>query len=304
MFTQYSVSESSILKLSVAGAGLLALVGVLFGLWANSLAIMFDGTYSLVSLLLSLLSLKALKVAESPADLRFNFGRLQVEPLVIALKGLVIAVICVLSFVAAVHALLNGGREIAAARAIGFSLLCVVLCFAIWWRLRNVNQRLQSALVNAEQQQWWMDAVLSCAVLLGFAAAWWLQYSRWPQLAPYADPLLVILVSGFFIRVPLQMIWQAVTELLWISPPAALRKQVYRELEALGISHRQCKMAKSGSYLLLEVQIGVEHAAQMAGLQQQLTVSLQGLPLEPVVWIDFYYQPKVPRTAAKMPLRD
>lgn len=292
MFTLYSGSESSIIRLSVAGAGLLAVAGVIFGLWANSLAIMFDGTYSLVSLLLSLLSLKALSVAESPANQRFNFGRFHIEPLVIALKGLVIALVCVVSFLAAVHALLNGGREIAATRAIWFSLLCVVLCFAIWWRLRQVNQTLQSALVHAEQQQWWMDAVLSCAVLLGFAIAWWLQYSAWPQLAPYADPVLVILVSGFFIRVPVQMIWQAVTELLWVSPPAALRKQVYRELEVLGISHRQCKMAKSGSYLMLEVKVGVEHAAQMDGLQQQLVARLQHLPLEPVVWIDFYYKNK------------
>lgn len=43
---------------------------------------------------------------------------------------------------------------------------------------------------------------------------------------------------------------------------------------------------------MLEVEIGVEHAAQMDGLQQQLVARLQHLPLEPVVWIDFYYQTK------------
>lgn len=88
------------------------------------------------------------------------------------------------------------------------------------------------------------------------------------------------------------------TQRLWVSPPAALRKQVYRELESLGISHRQCKMAKSGSYLMLEVKMGIEHAAQMVGLQQQLVARLQHLPLEPKVWIDFYYQTNLTNTQA------
>lgn len=281
-------SESSIIKFSAAGAGFFALVGIGWGLWAHSMAIVFDGSYSLVSLGLSLLSLMALRVATSPADNRFNFGRLPAEPLAIAVKGLVILLVCLVSFGAAVLAIVHGGREVAAGKAIFFALLSVLLCFFIWWRLRKANTSLQSVLVEAEQHQWWMDGVLSLAVLLGFVLTWSLQFTALAHWALYADPVLVILVSGYFIQVPLKMLKNAVNELLMVSPSAELRKQVYRELESLGISHRQCKMAKSGSYLLLEVRIGIERVEQMQGVQQQLERKLAELPLEPVVWLDFY----------------
>ena len=286
-------SESSILKFSAAGAGFFALVGIGWGLWAHSMAIVFDGSYSLVSLGLSLLSLLALRVASAPADSRFNFGRLQAEPLSIAVKGMVILLVCVVSFAAAVMAVLDGGRQVAADKAIFFALLSVLVCFAIWWRLRQANLSLQSVLVEAEQNQWWMDAVLSLAVLLGFILTWGLQFTPYAGWALYADPVMVILVSGYFIQVPLRMLWHSINELLMISPPPELRKQVYRELESLGISHRQCKMAKSGSYLLLEVRIGVERVEQMQGVQNQLEHKLMQLPLEPVVWLDFYCKPSV-----------
>ncbi len=298
MLSLNSRSESSILKFSAAGAGFFALVGIGWGLWAHSMAIVFDGSYSLVSLGLSLLSLLALKVSTSPADSRFNFGRLPAEPLAIAVKGMVILLVCLVSFAAAVMALLDGGRQIAADKAIFFALLSVLVCFAIWWRLRRANVSLQSVLVEAEQNQWWMDAVLSLAVLIGFIVTWSLQFTPFAAWALYADPVMVILVSGYFIQVPLRMVFSAINELLMISPPAELRKQVYRELENLGISHRQCKMAKSGSYLLLEVRIGISRVEQMQGLQQQLERQLAHLPLEPVIWLDFYCQIARPQQQA------
>ena len=61
MFTSLA-RENLALTLSAVGAGLFALAGITWGLWVDSLVIIFDGAYSLISLGLSLLSLYAARL--------------------------------------------------------------------------------------------------------------------------------------------------------------------------------------------------------------------------------------------------
>ena len=288
-------TEASTLVFSAAVAGFFALVGIFWGIATGSLAILFDGAYSFVSLLLSLLSVQALKLAESPANNQFNFGRILIEPLTIAVKGLVILLVCVVSFASALVALLNGGREVMAGMASLFALISLLGCVLTWLLLKRRQAEFQSALIGAEARQWQMDSVLSAAVLLGFVLAWALQRAGHPQWAAYADPLLVIAASVYFMLIPVRMTFQALRELLLTSPNPALRKQVYRALSGLGIAHNQCKMAKVGSYLILEVKVQIERTEQMDEIRPLILQHLSDLPLEVRLQVDFY--------AAKKPMR-
>ncbi|WP_258868217.1 cation transporter [Alkalilimnicola ehrlichii] len=196
--------EKTALTLSAAIAGLFALAGIGWGLWIDSLMILFDGAYSLVSLVLSLLSVYAARVVRRPANARFPFGHGAVEPLVIAVKGLTIALVCILSFGSAVHALLTGGRAVAADMAMLFAAVSVLGCLVTWLYLQWVHTRNGSGLIAAENRQWLMDTVLSAAVLTGFGLAWCLEQTAWSQWAVYTDPVMVILISGYFITVPVR----------------------------------------------------------------------------------------------------
>ena len=66
MFTSLA-RENLALTLSAVGAGLFAFAGITLGLWVGSLVILFDGSYSLISLGLSLLSLYAARLVRRPA---------------------------------------------------------------------------------------------------------------------------------------------------------------------------------------------------------------------------------------------
>ncbi|MGO1657800.1 MAG: cation transporter [Marinobacter sp.] len=100
-----------------------------------------------------------------------------------------ITLVCALSLVSAIVALLKGGRAVSADRALIFAAVSVLGCVAVWLYLKWAGRAGFSGLVIAEQQQWFMDAVLSAAVLVGFGFAWWLEQSARYAWAVYADPV-------------------------------------------------------------------------------------------------------------------
>lgn len=254
MFTSLA-RENMALTISAAGAALFAVAGIVWGLWVESMVILFDGAYSLISLVLSLLSLYAARLVRRPANAQYPFGFGAVEPLVIAVKGLVIATLCVLSLGSAIVALVQGGRPVEASMAVLFGLVNVVGCGLVWFYLHWCSQRSGSGLVNAEKRQWLMDTALSVAVMLGFACAWLLEQSRWSHLSVYADPVMMLVISVYFITVPVRMILESIQELLLAAPAETAMDDVQEALEGLGLDPDRVKVAKIGPTLLLEARM-------------------------------------------------
>lgn len=246
MCAQTSLNEKRILTFSALLASGFAGGGLVLGLMVGSLVIVFDGVYSLVSLLLTLLSLAVSRYIARPAKRQFPFGKAMLEPLVIAIKGSVILLIVSYSLYSAVEALMSGGREVDASIATIFGVVNVIGCSYGWWHIAKKSKRFSSGLVEAEVKQWQMDTLLSVAVTLGFIAAWLVSLSPFAQYAVYADPVMMLLMSFYFIKVPLEMLAGALRELLMMKPDeeichavneevSALDKQVTQDLEVAGV---------------------------------------------------------------------
>ncbi|MEF1228654.1 cation transporter, partial [Vibrio fortis] len=165
-------NENRVLMFSALLASGFALGGLALGLIVGSLVIVFDGVYSLISLLLTLLSLAASKYINRPSDSNFPFGRAIIEPIVIAFKAAVILIVVGYSLYSAVGALMTGGREVDASIATIFGALNVLGCGYAWWYIANKSKSFSSGLIEAESKQWQMDTLLSVAVTAGFVAAW------------------------------------------------------------------------------------------------------------------------------------
>lgn len=247
--------ENRALVASAAMAAFFAVSGIGWGLWIDSLVIVFDGAYSLMSLGLSLLSLYAARLVRRPASARYPFGMGAVEPLVIAFKGLVIGLVCLISLVSAAVALMQGGRPVGAGMAMLFGAVSVVGCLLIWAYLVRASNANNSGLIQAERRQWLMDSALSAAVLIGFACAWMQEHSQWSALAVYADPLMMLVISLYFIRVPVRMVRDAIKELLLAAPNKEAIDDIKRTLAAQGFKTEGVKVAKSGPHLLLEAKL-------------------------------------------------
>ena len=246
MCAHTSLNEKRILTFSALLASGFAGGGLVLGLMVGSLVIVFDGVYSLVSLLLTLLSLAVSRYIARPAKRQFPFGKAMLEPLVIAIKGSVILLIVSYSLYSAVEALMSGGREVDASIATIFGVVNVIGCSYAWWHIAKKSKRFSSGLVEAEVKQWQMDTLLSVAVTLGFIAAWLVSLSPFAQYAVYADPVMMLLMSFYFIKVPLEMLAGALRELLMMKPDeeichavneevSALDKQVTQDLEVAGV---------------------------------------------------------------------
>jgi predicted Co/Zn/Cd cation transporter (cation efflux family) len=208
-----------------------------------------------------------------------------VEPLVIAVKGIVIASVCLLSMASAIVSLVNGGRAVDSGVALIFAAVSVVGCLAVWLYLAWAGRRTASGLIVAEHSQWLMDTALSVAVLAGFGVAWWLERSAWASLAVYADPVMMVAISGWFIVVPVKMAAGAVRELLLAAPSVELVEEVHEVLKCEGIVPQQVRMAKVGPRLMLEINLPRNWPGKIERLKRNLARNLDELPVTPAIFI-------------------
>ncbi|TMP85509.1 cation transporter [Pseudoalteromonas ruthenica] len=205
------LNTQKLLLFSCISALLLALLGLILGLWLDSLVILFDGAYSLVSVLLTAISLLTAAYLNSPSSRRRALLSQRLPAIVIAFKGFVIALMCSVSFISALLAMMDGGRTINTAAALLFGVINLLACIGAYTVIKA--QASASALVIAETKQWFMDAVISAAVIAGFFIAALLTYFDLSVYAAYADPIMVIVASVYFIVVPVKMMLAALKQL-------------------------------------------------------------------------------------------
>ncbi len=233
MCARTSLNEKRVLTISALLASGFAGGGLLLGLFVGSLVIVFDGVYSLVSLLLTLLSLAVSSYMRKPSRGEFQYGKAVLEPLVIMIKATVILSIVSYSLYSAVSAMFSGGREVDPSIATIFGLVNVIGCAYAWWKIAKSSKRFSSGLIDAEAKQWKMDTLLSVAVTAGFVSAWAMTLTPWADYAIYADPMMMILMSFYFIKVPFDMLRGAVRELLMMRPSKEICQLVGSEIKAL-----------------------------------------------------------------------
>ncbi len=210
--------ERNLLKISSFACFCFALLGIGFGIWIGSLVIVFDGMYSLISLFLSVLALFASFYIHNPSSLKNNsVSKIKatfIESIVVLIKGIVVTLVCGFSFFSALEAMLNGGREVNSGFVLIFGIINVFGCLLTYQLLHKASKKTSSQLLKAECSQWLMDTVISCAVLLGFIASSILLLTQFAHFAVFADPLMVILASLYFVSVPIKMIFASSRQLI------------------------------------------------------------------------------------------
>src|SRR4051812_49477370 len=104
-------TEQGTLKFSIALTVLLGVLGVASGLVTGSQAIIFDGMYSFVDVVPTVVSLLVVKLIARGTSHRFQYGYWHLEPLVALLRDAILAVACIYAAVDAVNAISSGGPK-------------------------------------------------------------------------------------------------------------------------------------------------------------------------------------------------
>ncbi|MDN6298083.1 MAG: cation transporter [Halomonas sp.] len=276
--------ERRALRFSAISAAAFAFSGLALGVASGSMTILFDSGYSLMSLALVVLSLWAHRCVQRPACGRYPFGRLTVEPLTVLLKGVMIGLVCLASLGAALWSLAHGGRTVSLDLALAFGVLNVVGCALSWGYLQRCAVRVNAPLLAAEVRQWQMDTWLSAAVLVGFAVTFVLGLTPWAAWARFADPVMVLLIVGYFLRIPWRMTRDALREVMLATPGDALRQALITQ-DTLAVAPENIRLAQVGSFMLLDIKLARDELKDADSIVATLEQRCRQLELRPVTSI-------------------
>lgn len=260
-----SSKELLALKMSLAGTVLLTSLGVGYGLYVGSNAILLDGMFSLLSMGMTGLSLYTAYLVAKPDDRQFQFGYAHIEPLINVVNGLLILLTCIFAFISGVQSIVNGGHDIVLEHALVYAVISTLCCFSIYLIETYIARSEQSELVRVDSQEWLVDGILSAAILVGFIIVILLDqfgYSRWNA---YVDPILVSALAIAASVLPVKVLRRNLREVLLVAPQDKVQRHVDRVIERLsrqyhfdGYTHH---FAKTGRQYDLEVNILVKNDA-------------------------------------------
>ncbi len=250
--------EASLLRLSVAATVLIAGLGVLFGLISGSLAIIFDGLFSVVDAVITALMLVVARLVAKESNQRFQYGYWHLEPLVVALKAAVLMTLVVFGFLGAVQSLMAGGHAPELGPAILYSVLVVLICAATWFWLWRHNSRIESALVAIDLKAWAASGIITTALLVAFLAALAMRGTALEPWIPYVDPAILALLSLLILPVPWKDAKEAFHDIFQIVPPE-VNAHVHGVMDAFvarhGFAAYESYVTRTGRAKFIEISV-------------------------------------------------
>ncbi len=251
----------------------LALLAIIWGVFANSQVILFDGIYTLITVGLSISSLISASYMEKPDFLRFPYGKEMLEPLVILVKFVVITILCLFAFFSGFKSLIAGGQEVDPQSSILYAIIASISSLLVYLYFRKKQKTNASGFVKAETEQWLMDSFLSLAVMVGFVIALGMGYFGYAHLMPYVDPVMVMLISAYVLKVPLINISKKIKEILEMSADDEYLGICENVVENTEKQHHFqesfLRVSKSGPKLFIEMDFVVHPSGRQPTLSEQ-----------------------------------
>jgi len=242
--------EQRLLRLSIGVTLVIGTVGVAIGLVTRSQALIFDGMYSLVDVVLTVLSLAVSRLLASEGSRRFQFGYWHLEPMVETLGGAVLALSCIYAAANAIDGLLTGGGQVRFGAASVWAGILTVTGLAMAAYMRRQSQALQSTLLALDARSWTISGLLSLALLIGFGAAIALKGTAREGWVPYIDSGVLLAIAVMMLPLPLLATARAMKEVMQVAPGELDRRvqDVLRDVVAthgfLGYSSHVAKMGR------------------------------------------------------------
>jgi len=297
-----AAAEQGILRFSIGVTIVVSLFGVLFGLLSGSMSILFDGVFAAIDAAMSGLALFVSRlVSGDHSTRRFQFGYWHIEPMVLAFNGGTLMLLCFYAFLNAVDSVLSGGRQLDFDWAILYAVIVCIVCFGMFAYESRANRRIKSDFVRLDAQSWFMSASVTSALLVAFAIAWALRDTAWVRVTPYADPVVLALLTLALVFVPIRTVRKALQEILLITPPA-LDAHVRSIMEGVvarhGFKTYTSYVAKVGRAQFIEIHIAVpagmriDNVATVDAIRREIGEAIGGEGPQRWLTIDFTADPR------------
>lgn len=233
--------------------------------------ITFDGLYSFISLILSVVAIKVTNFINKSDAEKYPFGKAILEPILVGVKSLVLIIMCTITMLDAVDAIMIGGNAVDAGFAIGYSIISSVGCLVIYMYMIKVSKTMNSDIVKSESSQWLMDTILSVGVFVGFIISIILVKVGLGSLAKYVDPVMVIITSSIFLKVPIDTLVKAFKEITNTSANEEINEDIYELVKSIedeyDIEDSITRVAKVGRELRIEIDFVVSKESKIKSVE-------------------------------------
>ena len=253
-------SEQRVLKQSIVATALVGTSCVVFGLWAASRSIMFDGVYSLLDVVLTLGSLAVSRLITSAGSRRFQYGYWHLEPLVLTFNSAMLCLLCIYALINGVDGLLGPGHALQFEAGIVFVVVTGAACLGLYAYVGARGRQLHSELLKLDAKGWLVSGALNMALLLAFALGALAENTAYRNSGLYADSIVLVVLALVMLPMPLASCVRALREVLQIAPPE-LDRRVREVLDAVNARHGfagyRSYVARTGRIALVEVHFKV-----------------------------------------------
>ena len=254
--------EKSIYKVTWIGSVvnfLLMVFKFIAGILGHSSALVADAVHSLSDFVTDIIVIVFVKISGKPEDKDHRYGHGKYETLATALIGLALFAVGVGLLVGGatkVSAVLKGATlpapSMIALIAAGVSIISKEILYRYTVRVgKNLNS--QAVIANAWHHR--SDAFSSIGTLIGIGGAIFLG-EKWRIL----DPIAAIVVSGFIIKVSIDLIKPAIEELLERSLPDETEQQILDIIASVPevSSPHHLRTRRIGNHIAIEVHLRMD----------------------------------------------
>ncbi|HKJ94846.1 MAG TPA: cation diffusion facilitator family transporter [Gammaproteobacteria bacterium] len=244
-------------RVTLSGAAINLLLGVakvVFGITANSQALIVDGVHSLSDLVSDALVLVGTSIGEKAPDHNHPFGHERFETLATAAVGmLLLAAAGGFAFEAIRELAISGSPPaISAGLAIPVTLASLAAKEGLYWYTRQVGRRAGSRLIEANAWHHRSDALSSLVVLIGLGGVL--------VGAPWLDAAAALVVAVMLGAMGGSFLWNALSELVDTGLDHATLRELARTIDSVeGVEeHHGLRTRVMAGKVLIEVHIVVD----------------------------------------------
>lgn len=210
----------------MVASGFFGILGIAISIASHSGAVFLDGLFSLTFGVVGILTLYVSRLVTRPRDESYPFGYATFEPMLNLFKGLLIGFALVWAVWTSVITILQGGQDIAAEGGIIYAAIAVVGGAIVVVVLKRYAKQSGSPIVDVDAKNWTVDTLISSAVGIAFIATLLIQNSDWSNLAPYADPVIMLAITVIAAPQPFQTIRDNMRQLIGKAPPKSVQDKV------------------------------------------------------------------------------
>ncbi|MGM0370467.1 MAG: cation diffusion facilitator family transporter [Bacillota bacterium] len=230
---------------------LLAIIKIIVGFTFASKALVADGFHSVSDVVSTVIIIMSIKISQAPPDQEHPYGHGKAESIATKLLGLLLIFTGVFLVKDAVMSIIEGEISVPGSLVLWVAGLSIVTKELLYRYIKRVGEKIDSKGLIADANHHRSDSLSSFAALIGAAGA----KLGWPLL----DPLAGLVVALFIIKVGIEILLDAINDLMDAVPSQDKVDEIKVEIEELPeiITIGDIKLRAYGPNLYVDVAIVV-----------------------------------------------